>query len=652
MYTLAREGGYTAIMKYQKDILILLVIFVVAFLPRVVDLGVFLTADEKNWIGRSYEFVRAFKDWRFNDMLQTTHPGVPVLWVVGAAVTARMLISHIPFSFDNLAYFVTASQLPVALINALIVPLVYLFLRVLLKRRGGIPLIAALLIALDPVLIGYSRVVHVDALLAGFLFLAALATLIYARRGYDQRWLMISGAFGALAILTKIPGIFIVPFFWLVLMVQEGKAFWRRDFWLARARDFVVWILLVVLLIVLLWPALIWVPDQQGNVLVVKRDLVIAAGTPHDMTDTYKLAAWHYPATLLTRSTPVALVFAVIATLGLLVGSSLIKDKRVGWLMFGFILFFMLMMTLGAKKGDRYVLPVFLALDFLAAAGIWMLGRRKAYILAAVTLIYLGVIVVQYHPYAIAYNNPLFADNLSQELGWGEGLEQVGKWLSENDPEAVVASWYPQELQVYTSARVAHINAHEQGNIDYVVLYRNMFGREPAHYANDFIDEYYKKREPVFVARVVGKEFAWVYNKPVYKGTVGELLPGKTVGDELEVKGDKLLGVDVLVATYSGRASAGELVVKLTDEAGKIWQTWRRSVAQTEDDQWLKLKLDEPLEIKGQKVVVEISAEGTADKNAPTIRSNEAGRLGIRGRYLLPAAQEALDEHTKLLPKD
>src|SRR3990167_9396247 len=64
------------------------------------------------------------------------------------------------------------------------------------------------------------------------------------------------------------------------------------------------------------------------------------------------------------------------------------------------------------------------------------------------------------------------------------------------------ASWYPEELDVYTNGPVAHINSHLQNQVRFVVLYRNMFGREPSHYANDFIDEYYKKMEPVFVVKV------------------------------------------------------------------------------------------------------------------------------------------------------
>src|SRR3989344_8977037 len=171
---------------HRREITIITALLVLAGLPRLLDLGVFLTADEKNWIGRSYEFIRAFKDFRFNDMLQTTHPGVTTLWLVGTSVTAKMVLEHIPFSSGNMVHFVKAAQLPIAMMTTLTIPLMYW----LMKRLWGssIALVAAVLIALDPFLVGYSRVAHVDALLAHFLFIAALGLLIYRQTNYSQRW--------------------------------------------------------------------------------------------------------------------------------------------------------------------------------------------------------------------------------------------------------------------------------------------------------------------------------------------------------------------------------------------------------------------------------------------------------------------------------
>jgi len=669
----------------RVDVAIAIVLFIVAAVPRMADLGMYLTADEKSWMGRSYEFIRAIKDWRFNDTLQTTHPGVTTLWLSGAAITARMFLTHTPFSFENLAHFAAAAQFPIALVNSLSVPAVYFFLRRLFFQLPDsifhIPLLASLFIALNPLLIGYSRVAHVDALLSSLMFLAALATLLYVQRGYARGWLIASAVLSGLAILTKAPAVFLLPFLGLAVLVRGGI----RIQWLPRLRDLTLWLLIVTLIFLIIWPAMLFVPDPKGNALLLKRDLGGAALTPHHMVEDYTLNTFHYPLALLTRTTPVALVFASLGVITLLLDplvrksghSPFVRGRKQLWLFVAYVFFFIVMMTLVAKKGDRYILPVFPALDVLAAFGIlgvwsfighWSLGfshwrSRLHYVAGAIAVMYLVVVAWGYHPYSIAYSNPLFPDNLSQELGWGEGLEQVARWLNESDPQAVVASWYPEELGAYTSAHVAHINAHEQPKVEYVVLYRNMFGRSPDHYANDFIDEYYKKREPAFVASVAGKEFAWVYPKLAFETIVGELTPGVRVEQELSVTHDNLIGVDVLAATYTGRAKSGELVVSLWEvpafaeatagRQGQVLHTWHIPVSSLENDRWMTLRLPANVDLAGQKVSVSIEVVGTSPQDAPTVRSTkslDSRPLAVRLRYRVNG-QEATEEDTLLLKK-
>lgn len=677
---------------HRRDGLVMLWLLMVAAAPRLFDLGSFLTADEKNWIGRSSEFVRAFRDFRFNDMLQTTHPGVTTLWLSGAAVAARTWQTSVPFSFDSLRHFVAASQLSVALALTLLVPVFYWLLR-RLTDDWPLAALAATLIALDPLLIGHARVVHVDGLLAGLLFAASLLLLLAARRGWDRRWLLAAGVTSGLALLTKAPAVFILPYFGLLVLVVERS---RLFFWpvlRARLSDAGLWVVAATLTFVLLWPAVLWVPDPQGNVLLIKRDLSHAVVTPHHMSETYRLDAFFYPVTLLTRTTPwvqvlvlVALLAVSLATVHSRVAVTAPAARRgrvlMGWLA-AYVFFFMVMMTLGAKKGDRYLLPVFPALDVVAAIGLvtavrampnWRfrvgkfqmsLRRVGAWLAVGLVVGLAGVTVYRYHPYAIAYRNPLFPDNLAEEFGWGEGLEQVGAWLDKRAPTTAVASWYPEELRAYTVARVAHLNAHEQYQVRYVVLYRNMFGRAPDHPANDFIDEYYRKREAVFVAHVAGKPFAWVYEKPVFERVVGELVPGVAVGQAAAPAAEvPLSGVDVLVATYLGRARSGELVVRLRrSAAGEVLFEWRVPVAQLTDNGWARFQLPRPLE-HVRAAWVEIQAEGTRQGEAPTVRWSTAsdvrpssavssagalaGDLAFRLRYQADG-QEIVEGEDKLL---
>lgn len=614
------------------DVAILLVLLIVSFGPRLIGLGTFLTADEKTWIVRSYEFIRAFKDLRFNDMLQTTHPGVTTLWMSGIAITTKMFIGHSPFTTNALIYFIKSAQFPIVLINSLAVVLLY----VLMKKMAGraVACIAALFIALDPFIIGYSRVIHVDALLGSFLTLSIIATILYARN-LERRYLIASSLCAALALLTKIPAIFIVPFFITAIVIFQYKKLLKFDFFVERTKDTILWVLTVALGIVIIWPALLWVPNPVGNVLAIQRDVTVAATTPHNMTEEYSLKPLHYLEALLDRSNPINLIGGIIGLVGI---SFLVFKKKMPreMLLIAIYLFgFVLMMTLGAKKGDRYIMPAFFALNILAAFGFaWGFSlltalRKKVPVLIGILVAYLMVVVISYHPYEIAYSNPFFPDNLSQELGWGEGLDQVATWLNAHYPTAKVASWYPEELGAYTAGTVLHINAHMQNQVRFVVLYKNMFGREPSHYANDFIDEYYKKQKPVYVAHIHGKEFAWVYEKPTYLNTVGDL-DSKTIAvQEVAVSHEGLAGLDILPATRSGNAVTGTFVVDVASSlTGNALFTKEFPIADIADATWLPVQFPDSISIlKGEHLFIRIHTRGASAPFASLKYSQEALRM-------------------------
>lgn len=588
----------------RTEVLLICILLAASLLPRLLDLGTFLTADEKTWIVRSYEFIRAVKDVRLNDTLQTTHPGVTTLWVSGLAITAKMFVSHIPFTSNGLVQFIKSAQFPIALLNALAIPLIYIFLKKIAGRN--IAFGAALLIALDPFIIGYSRVIHVDALLGSFLTLAVLATMLYAKT-LQRTWLVVSAICSALALLTKVPAVFIVPFFPVAVVVMHMSKIFTRDFIVDRIRDALLWALSIILIIFLIWPALLWVPNPVGNVLTIRRDVTTAATTPHNMLEEYSLKPLHYPQALLTRSNPVSLIGAIIGMIGIIVLAIKKKFPREAVLIAVYLIGFVVMMTLGAKKGDRYIMPAFFALDMLAVYGIFWVASvipglirnpRRIAVICLLFTAYLLSVVVSYHPYEVSYSNPLFPDNLSQELGWGEGLEQVGVWLNANYPNETVASWYPEELDAYTHGPVAHINAHMQNQVRFVVLYRNMFGRDPSHYANDFIDEYYKKMNPVFTVKIHGKEFAWVYEKPSFPNNIGELTPQTIAIQEVIVSNEGLAGFDILPATRGGQVTNGTYAIELskTLTSAPIYSI-NVAVADVKDSQWHSVLLPESLGI-------------------------------------------------------
>src|SRR5262249_52854875 len=140
-----------------------------------------------------------------------------------------------------------------------------------------------------------------------------------------------------------------------------------------------------------------------------------------------------------------------------------------------FALLFVAMMTVAAKKFDRYALPIFPALDILAAAGLlWIVDCRlqiadwldrkstiknlQSTIGWVVVVLALAINLAWYHPYELAYYNQLLGGGpVAARLipvGWGEGLEQAGAYIEAqpDGAERPVATWYRPALKPYISA--------------------------------------------------------------------------------------------------------------------------------------------------------------------------------------------------------
>ncbi|MBX0330887.1 DUF4832 domain-containing protein [Oscillochloris sp. ZM17-4] len=156
-----------------------LLVALAALIPRVVGLGQFVTIDEVGgWMLRSARFLAALGTGDLAATAQSAHPGVTTMWL-GAlgialhdALAARSLIDPADF-----ATRLGLMQLMPALANAAAVVAGYGLLRRLLAPR--LALLAALLWALDPFVIGFNRVLHVDGLMGSFATLSVLAACVY-----------------------------------------------------------------------------------------------------------------------------------------------------------------------------------------------------------------------------------------------------------------------------------------------------------------------------------------------------------------------------------------------------------------------------------------------------------------------------------------
>ena len=189
-------------------------VFLIAFLPR----AVYPVSWAMQWFIRAVRFGDAVlaRDWE--GTYQRYHPGVTTMWLSGIGLklfgwhrglSSDELIGIAPTKPGTLNDAVTAGVLPLALVISLCIAASYGLIACVFGGKVG--LVGSCLIALDPFHITYSKVLHIDALLATFMLMSVLFLLAYLHHG-ARRNLVLSGVFAGLSWLSKSPGLFLVPY--------------------------------------------------------------------------------------------------------------------------------------------------------------------------------------------------------------------------------------------------------------------------------------------------------------------------------------------------------------------------------------------------------------------------------------------------------
>jgi hypothetical protein len=205
-------------------------------------------------------------------------------------------------------------------------------------------------------------------------------------------------------------------------------------------------------------------------------------------------------------------------------------------------------MSLGSHKQDRYLMPIFLALDILAAMGlvfvwVWLkqklgVGSKKyeergktrtPYSLLR-TPVFLGGIlltaalaiqltaVLPHHPYYYSYFNPLFGGGdtavRTLRIGWGEGMDQAGAYFAAkpNADELVVSSRFTHNMLGFPGELISLGINGRWTKADYIVLYIQQVQRrlEPGP---EFLD-YFQARVPEKVITLGDLDYVWIYPIP------------------------------------------------------------------------------------------------------------------------------------------
>ena len=644
----------------RRPMVLAVLVVLLALGMRLPGLGHFMTADEEQWMLRSGVFWHElFRQGDASGTFLTTHPGATTMWLTGAGVAFQEVRVGFDIDTSNLRHFRLAATLPVALATSLLVGLVvWLLARILASGEAGL---AGLVLATDPYLTGMSQIAHLDALLALFMLGSVLAFFVWRRS--DRLWfLVLSGILAGLAMATKfLPSLWLWPFFGLVLVFQRPlKRLVFNE--LVRVTGFLFGMAALTLYVA--WPAL-WV--SQDFMRSFSRDVPAVMTQEHVALEAAVepiAPVSFYGRTVLGRSTP----FALLVAAGVLVAGVRFwvrwrEVPQVAWF-FVYAVGFLVLMTLAAKKADRYALPALVMLPVIAGWGMGITldvlsSRLKGSFnkippasLSTLVVFLLLAQVLLWSPYAIAYNNPYLPNvrPVSQQ-GWGEGLDAAAGWLNEHPlaEKLTVASWYPGVTRTYFRGKIMSLSSRDDERVGFVVTYRNMGGRASDEAGSNVLDEF-RGRVPAHEVYIGGRPYVWIYETlglHYFPQHVGELVGDMEVGQEVIVDKDGWSAIDVGMANFSSRKNTKDVVLQVRENvnATRDLRTAVVKAAQIEDSAWQRFEFEPMAGSAGQTYYVALTSPGSTVGNAVTVRFVPedvlSGQMLLRRRSLQAGEQNS-----------
>ncbi|GAB4207686.1 MAG: hypothetical protein OHK0022_36250 [Roseiflexaceae bacterium] len=502
----------------------------IALVLRSVYLGHFLTFDEANfWMGRSATFLNAIQTGNYAATAISTHPGVTTMWLGAIGIILRrVLFDWGLLHSDPFPVVLALLRLPAVLAHVAGLLTGYTLLRRLLHPTSAA--LAALLWATDPFVIGYSQLLHVDALAGTCITVSLLAAAVYWHRSPQRRFLLLSGIAGGAALMSKSPALALLPTIGLLALWrgwEEGR--WRGA-WQALPA-LLGWVAVCTLTTVALWPALWAGPVQALN--NIRAGVMDEGAQPHMLGNFFlgrpdpAPGLLYYPVALALRLTPLTLVGLLLLVPAWRHTQTLLPQRRALSILVVFTLVFIIAMSVFPKKFNRYLVPIFPSIDILAACGlVWGVqhitqlvrtARAAGPALAGLALVAV-VNAVGWQPYSItAYNQLLGGAHAGVETfstGWGEGYDQIADFLNQQPDITSVSTvgLWRAVLQPFLrpGAQMAWPKENLPASAGYLVVYI----LDVQNGALPPFDRFYQREQPIFVAQIHGVPYAWVYQVP------------------------------------------------------------------------------------------------------------------------------------------
>ena len=595
-----------------------LFVFLLSIVLRITAVFRYITPDELIWVYRSVLFREALLSGRWLDTLTAGHPGVTTTWLGAGAISLQLFfrpsqtavytwLTQLAWlapdnmqAFNQLSTFLIAGRLAVVLVNSVGITAVFLLARKLFAPP--VAFAAALLLALDPFLIGLSGLLHVDALLTTFATLSLLAlavgVLVDLPGESGVRYTAVSGALAALALLTKSPALLLPPlavcFVFLIWCTRQRHHSGLRRLLLHGGS----WLVVFGIVLFAFFPAL-WVsPSQVLNLISSNANRHIAEA----LRPTFFLGnvafdhgSFFYPVALAYRLSP-PVFLGIILSFWLIVHrgkrpfstpAPALTPNR-GWivaLLLMWSVLFVIGISVATKKFDRYMLPVFPTMSLLAAF-VWQQVIVKKWRglpvgLLIPVLLQAGYLLF-YLPYPLSAYNWLVGGPWTAQavmpIGWGEGVSTAGRWLADQPATAgktAVSTTAPSLAPFYPNTFLFETDTWEQADI-LILTAGDRQGNEAQ------FGQWTADADLLHTIRYGSLAQAWVYERPSPKPPMSAvpLVEPIAYGNRVQLMGVAAEGGSdqIRVVAKWGltpESENGRYTVKLTlsDAQNQIWTT-------------------------------------------------------------------------------
>ena len=465
-------------------------IFLTSVTIRLPSLGwdIFNT-DSSLWKTRSYIFSTELFHFNFAGTALTAHPGVTLMWIGTVAIKFYHLVNRLFRPAVNLAgqeelfVFNFAVKLTLVLVISLLLSLSFSLLKKLLGSWRSF--FAILILSLEPFFLAHTRVYHLDGLLAMFSFAAALFLLNFLFDKQNRGWLLGTAVFSSLAALTKLPGLFLLPFVGLLL----GFCLLKRQLPLGKAlKFFALYLLVFTLAFFVFWPAM-WVSPVKTLTLYFSGISQEGFGGHRQFVlghQTMDPGIIFYPLSLAIRLSPYFLAAFILGICQLVRSLSTRKKPLVMVLSVSliFIFLYLTFITIPSKKLERYTIPIYPFMAVLAGVGLGSIKskldpylKRGGFLLVFLLFLLFFLSSAAIHPDYLAYYSPLVGGYSSGVRliypRWHFGDAQLGRYLSSKKgaEDLIIAAYNHDQLPPFVPGKVISLGRDaDPSEADYMVI--------------------------------------------------------------------------------------------------------------------------------------------------------------------------------------